>query len=238
MKIYPAIDISKGKCVRLLQGVRKNETIYGDDPLEMAYKWKSLGAKRLHIVDLDGAFDGESMNAAIISTIIKNVGIPVQIGGGLRSLDKVKSLLDIGVNKAILGTAAIEDPSFVAKAVLEFGDKIAIGIDAKNGKVAIKGWTEESEVLAFDLALKMKEIGVKTVIYTDIAKDGMLSGPNFEMTAQIAQIKDIKVIASGGISAIDDVLQLKELNIYGVIVGKALYNGNIDLEKLMKVEDM
>jgi len=238
MKIYPAIDISKGKCVRLLQGVRKNETIFGDDPLEMAYKWKSLGAKRLHIVDLDGAFDGESMNAAIISTIIKNVGIPVQIGGGLRSLDKVKSLLDIGVNKAILGTAAIEDPSFVAKAVLEFGDKIVIGIDAKNGKVAIKGWTEESEVLAFDLALKMKEIGVKTVIYTDIAKDGMLSGPNFEMTAQIAQIKDIKVIASGGISAIDDVLQLKELNIYGVIVGKALYNGNIDLEKLMKVEDM
>ncbi len=237
MRIYPAIDISGGRCVRLIQGMRQQETVYGEDPVWMAQKWFNEGAKRLHVVDLDGAFDDNSRNAHIIGKISQSVNIPIQMGGGLRSLDRVRLAFDMGVKRAILGTAAIEKPDFVEEAVSIYGDRIAIGIDAKDGKVAIRGWTRESEIDAIELALKMKGIGVKSVIYTDISRDGMLTGPNFESTARMIESTGLDVIASGGVSSLDDIVKLKAISVSGVIIGKALYNGNIILNDALKLED-
>ena len=237
MEIFPAIDISGGKCVRLIQGLRKQETVYGDDPVEMAQKWMHEGAKRLHIVDLDGAFDDNNYNAHIIGKIAQAVDIPIQMGGGIRSLERLRLVFEMGVKRAILGTAAIEKPDFVEEVVLLYGDSIAIGIDAKEGKVAIRGWTRNSEVDVIELALKMKGIGVKTVIYTDISRDGMLTGPNVEATVRLIETTELDVIASGGISSLDDLVKLKAINVSGVIIGKALYNGNFSLVDALELEE-
>jgi len=210
--------------------------VYSEDPVSMALKWFDEGAKWLHTVDLDGAFDDNSRNVEIIGNICERVNIPIQMGGGLRSLDKVRLAFDAGVNRAILGTAAIEKPDFVEEAVSLYGDRIAIGIDAKEGKVATRGWTQKSETEAIDLAVKMKKFGIKTVIYTDISRDGMLTGPNFETTAQMVKITGLEVIASGGVSSIDDIIKLKSLGVSGVIIGKALYNGNIRLKDALELE--
>ena len=237
MEIFPAIDISGGKCVRLIQGLRKQETVYGDDPVEMAQKWMHEGAKRLHIVDLDGAFDDNNYNAHIIGKIAQTVDIPIQMGGGIRSLERLRLVFEMGVKRAILGTAAIEKPDFVEEVVSLYEDRIAIGIDAKEGKVAIRGWTRNSEVDVIELALKMKGIGVKTVIYTDISRDGMLTGPNVEATVRLIETTELDVIASGGISSLDDLVKLKAINVSGVIIGKALYNGNFSLKDALELEE-
>lgn len=237
MEIFPAIDISGGKCVRLIQGLRKQETVYGDDPVEMAQKWMHEGAKRLHIVDLDGAFDDNNYNAHIIGKIAQAVDIPIQMGGGIRSLERLRLVFEMGVKRAILGTAAIEKPDFVEEVVSLYEDRIAIGIDAKEGKVAIRGWTRNSEVDVIELALKMKGIGVKTVIYTDISRDGMLTGPNVEATVRLIETTELDVIASGGISSLDDLVKLKAINVAGVIIGKALYNGNFSLKDALELEE-
>jgi len=237
MKIYPAIDISGGKCVRLIQGMRQLQTIYSEDPVEIALKWIGEGAKRLHIVDLDGAFDDNTYNSDIIGKIARNVNIPIQMGGGLRTLERLRLAFDKGIKRAVLGTAAIENQDFVEEVVSLYGDRIAIGIDARNGKVAIRGWTRESEVDAIELALKMKEIGVKMIIYTDISRDGMLTGPNLEATARMVNLTGLDVIASGGISSLEDLRNLKEINVSGVIIGKALYNGNLCLKDALELEE-
>ena len=237
MKIYPAIDISRGKCVRLIQGLRQQETVYGDDPVKMAQKWMHEGARQLHIVDLDGAFDDNNYNANIIGEIAKTVNIPIQMGGGLRSLERLRFVFDMGVKRAILGTAAIEKPDFVEEVASLYEDRIAIGIDAKEGKVAIRGWTRNSEVDVIELALKMKGIGVKTVIYTDISRDGMLTGPNVDATARLIEATGLDVIASGGICSLDDLVKLKAIAVSGVIIGKALYNGNFSLKDALKLEE-
>ena len=237
MKIYPAIDISHGKCVRLIQGLRQQETVYGDDPIKMARKWMNEGAKQLHIVDLDGAFDDNNYNANIIGKIAKTVDIPIQMGGGIRSLERLRFVFDMGVKRAILGTAAIEKPDFVEEIASLYEDRIAIAIDAKEGKVAIRGWTRNSEVDVIELALKMKGFGVKTVIYTDISRDGMLTGPNVDATARLIEATGLDVIASGGISSLDDLVKLKAIAVSGVIIGKALYNGNFSLKDALKLEE-
>jgi len=236
MHIYPAIDIRGGKCVRLLQGKAEHETVYGENPLTVAKKWAEEGAKRLHVVDLDGAFGSSGDNFKIITQMANEVGVPIQLGGGMRSIEKIRSAIDAGIEKVILGTLAIEQPSFVSKALDFFGEKIAVGIDAKGGYVAIKGWTQDSKLHAFDLAVNMKDLGVKTLVYTDISKDGMLSGPDFDGTSQMVETTGLYVIASGGITSVDDIKKLKCLGVSGVIIGKALYTGDISLRQALELE--
>lgn len=232
MLIYPAIDIKDGKCVRLTQGDFNEEKVYFHNPARVARMWKDKGAKILHIVDLDGALEGRSKNLDVIQEIVKSVNIPVQLGGGIRSLDTIRELLDMGVDRVILGTKALEDKEMVKKAVDLYGRRIVIGIDAKNGYVAVEGWTKTSEIKALDFALEMEKIGVKTIVYTDISKDGMLMGPNFQATGELNEKVDMDVIASGGVGSIDDVRTLSKMNLAGVIIGKALYEGKIDLEEM------
>ena len=232
MLIYPAIDIKDGKCVRLTQGDFNEEKVYFNNPAKVAKIWEDKGAKILHIVDLDGALEGRSKNLDVIQEIVKSVNIPVQLGGGIRSLDTIRELLDMGVDRVILGTKALEDKEMVKKAVDLYGGRIVIGIDAKDGYVAVEGWTKTSEIKALDFALEMEKIGVKTIVYTDISKDGMLMGPNFQATGELNEKVDMDVIASGGVGSMDDVRTLSKMNLAGVIIGKALYEGKIDLEKM------
>ncbi len=237
MLIIPAIDIKNGKCVRLIQGKADAETIFSDDPIDVALKWESKGAEFLHIVDLDGAFLGEPKNLGIVEKIIKSVSIPIELGGGIRNKTSIDRVFQIGVYRAILGTTALRDPDFVGEMCDIYGEKIAVGIDAKDGKVAIKGWTEIEEKTATDLASEMKECGVKTIIYTDIARDGMLTGPNIHSTKNLAMsVSGVDIIASGGVSSIEDIKKLMEIEPYGVtgvIIGKALYTGNVRLEEVL-----
>jgi len=235
MIIYPAIDIKDGKCVRLVQGRFDDETVYSDDPVEVALKWERLGAQFLHIVDLDGARMGEPRNAKVISEIAARVSIPVQMGGGIRSVDKVEAALNSGVKRVILGTSAIKDPELVKFVLKEYGRSIAIGIDARNGKVAIEGWEKTSEFTAVDFAKKMQSLGAKTIIYTDISRDGMLSGPNFKAMEEMVGAVDVDVIASGGVGRIEDIRDLKKTGVSGVIIGKALYTGNVDLKQALEI---
>ncbi|MEF9935457.1 MAG: 1-(5-phosphoribosyl)-5-[(5-phosphoribosylamino)methylideneamino]imidazole-4-carboxamide isomerase [Clostridium sp.] len=229
MIIFPAIDIRGGQCVRLLQGDFDKETVYGNSPADTAKKWEDQGAKFIHIVDLDGAKDGEGRNFLAIKDAISNVSIPVQVGGGIRTLEYVDQLIEAGAARVILGTAVIEDRDFVVSAVNKHGDKIAVSLDAKNGYVATKGWTEVTDSLAKDVAKDLEAIGVKTIVYTDIAKDGMLIGPNFEETDELNKHVNIDIIASGGVSSVEDVKKLTEMNIYGAIIGKALYDEKVSL---------
>ncbi|MCL0107436.1 1-(5-phosphoribosyl)-5-[(5-phosphoribosylamino)methylideneamino]imidazole-4-carboxamide isomerase [Peptococcaceae bacterium] len=238
MIIFPAIDLKDGKCVRLVEGKLDKKTIYTDKPEEAALHWQSLGAEYLHIVDLDGAFEGVPKNLSVIEKILAAIKIPVQIGGGIRTLDTVKLLLDLGIKRVILGTAAVSEPNLVKEAIEKFGsDRIVLGIDARNGCVAVKGWAEESDIDAKELALNMKEIGIERIVFTDIKRDGTLKGPNIEATKEMALATGLKVIASGGVSSIDDLKKLKEIEQYGVegvIVGQALYKGAIDLKEALQ----
>ena len=238
MIIFPAIDLKDGKCVRLVEGKLDKKTIYSDKPEEAALHWQSLGAEFLHIVDLDGAFEGAPKNLSVIEKILAAIKIPVQIGGGIRTLDTVKLLLDLGIKRVILGTAAVSEPNLVKEAIEKFGsDRIVLGIDARNGRVAVKGWAEESDIDAKELALNMKKIGIERIVFTDIKRDGTLKGPNIEATKEMALATGLKVIASGGVSSIDDLKKLKEIEQYGVegvIVGQALYKGAIDLKEALQ----
>jgi len=233
--IIPAIDLRNGKCVRLLQGKADAETVFSDDPVSIALKWESKGAKFLHLVDLDGAFTGEQKNLDVIKRIADAVKIPIEMGGGIRDQKAVENVFQAGVDRAILGTSALKNPDFTKDMCDLYGEKIAVGIDAKDGKVAIKGWTEVERKTAVHFAVEMMKAGVKTIIYTDISRDGMLTGPNIEATKNLAiAVPGVNIIASGGMSSLNDVRKLKEIEPYGVtgvIIGKALYTGDILLEE-------
>jgi phosphoribosylformimino-5-aminoimidazole carboxamide ribotide isomerase len=233
MMIYPAIDILNGHCVRLRQGRKEDETIYGDDPSEVARRWESLGASYIHVVDLDGAFSGSSQNELSLRGILGAVNIPIQIGGGVRSKSDVERLINLGVDRVIIGTAAVTNPDFVIEAVTGWGAaQVVVGIDARDGQVAVQGWESTSQISALEVALSVKAAGVKRVVYTDIARDGMMSGPNVEATRRLARDSGLKVIASGGVSAMEDldlVAETEADGVDGVIVGKALYEGTVNL---------
>lgn len=231
MIIYPAIDIINGKCVRLQQGSYDDVTVFGDNPVEMAIKWESQGAQYLHLVDLDGARSGNTDNAEVIKQIASKLTIPVQLGGGIRSLDTIETIISYGVSRVILGTSAVNNPEMLKLALKEYNEKIVVGIDAKDGMVAIHGWEKTSDFTAIEFARKVEALGTKTIIYTDISRDGMLKGPNLEAMSEMAKSVGISVIASGGVSCLQDIINLKSTGVSGVIVGKALYTGNIDLKK-------
>lgn len=233
MIIFPAIDILQGKCVRLIQGDYNREIVYSDSPIDMAKKWQQKGAQFIHIVDLDGAKSGHSINESIIIEIAKTVKIPIQVGGGIRSMETVDTYLQNGVNRVIIGTAAIQDRSFLKEAVDQYKERIVVSLDAKDGYVATDGWTDTSDVRALDLVKELETIGVQTIVYTDIAKDGMLQGPNLVEQKAINEATTIDVIASGGVTTRADIDYLKELNLYGAIVGKALYDGKVTFEELI-----
>ncbi len=234
MKIYPAIDIKNGKCVRLQQGVMDSSTEYGN-PVEMAKKWADGGAYYLHVVDLDAAFAGEFVNREIITRIVQSLKIPVQVGGGIRTREDIRVRLDeVGISRVILGTVAVEDPDLVKWAVSKYKDRIAVGIDAKDGKVAIKGWADETDVDAGELAQQMRKLGVRTIIYTDISKDGMMKGPDVETTETIVKKTWVNLIASGGVSSLEDLQKIKGTGACGCIIGKALYDGAFTLEEALK----
>ena len=236
MIIYPAIDIRGGRCVRLTEGRFDAETVFADDPAEMALKWAGLGAEFLHLVDLDGALAGEGKNVPVIQRILKSVSIPVQLGGGIRNLETMEKLLDLGVTRLILGSAAVKNPELVAEACKKYPGHIAVGIDAKNGEVAIEGWGQGSGVAATELAKKMAGFGVETIIYTDISRDGMLSGVNVEATAALARACGVPIIASGGVASLDDIRRVKVVEgdgVQGCIIGKAIYTGAVDLKEAL-----
>jgi len=241
MLIIPAIDLRNGKCVRLVEGKVDKETIYSDHPAEMAAKWQSKGAKFLHLVDLDGAFAGEPKNIEAIKEILKTVDIPCELGGGIRDLATIEMYLELGLNRVILGTAAIANPDMVAEACQRFGsDRVVLGVDAKNGRVAIHGWDATATKTAVALSLEMKNRGISRIIYTDISRDGTLQGPNLNSTKELAEITGLAVIASGGIAGPDDIRAVKQLEPYGVdsvIVGKALYDGRLELEEALKIAE-
>ncbi|TXK83653.1 1-(5-phosphoribosyl)-5-[(5-phosphoribosylamino)methylideneamino]imidazole-4-carboxamide isomerase [Paenibacillus sp. N3.4] len=231
--IYPAIDIRDGKCVRLIQGDYSQETVYSTSPLEVALAWEAQGASWIHLVDLDGAKAGHPVNDKLIGEIAQSVKVPVQIGGGLRTEQDVDHLLALGVSRVIIGTAAIENREFVYNLLAKHGEKIAIGIDARDGYVATRGWLETSQVKAEDLAVELAAHGAKTFIFTDISRDGMMEGPNTEAIAHLAKVSGQTVIASGGVSKMEDLVGLAaqaDSGVGGAIVGKALYTGSIDLE--------
>ncbi|MFH1415092.1 MAG: 1-(5-phosphoribosyl)-5-[(5-phosphoribosylamino)methylideneamino]imidazole-4-carboxamide isomerase [Elusimicrobiota bacterium] len=237
MIIIPAVDLKDGNCVRLLQGDENRETVYSDDPVAMAKEWEHQGAERLHVVDLNGAFSGCMQNREIIIRIINELGIPVEVGGGIRDHETVENLIKAGVFRVILGTAAINDMALLKKVVGKWPEKIAVGIDSVDGKVAVKGWRDITGKESAQLAVDMEKAGVKEIIVTDISTDGMLSGPNTAVITEIAQKVDISVIASGGIASISDIIELKKLglkNLTGVIVGKALYTGDVILPEALE----
>lgn len=230
--LYPAIDIRGGKCVRLIQGDYNQETVYNDSPLEAALAWAEQGGKWIHLVDLDGAKAGEPVNHQLIGDIARSVKAPVQTGGGLRTVENVERLLELGVSRVIIGTAAIENRPFVEEVLRRFGDQVAIGIDARNGYVATRGWLETSEVKAEELAVQLAELGARTFIFTDISRDGMMQGPNVEAIVRLAQVSGQSVIASGGVSRYEDLEALAahaDKGVAGAIIGKALYTGSIEL---------
>jgi len=233
MIIFPAIDIRNGKCVRLTKGDFNQETIFADQPEAMAKQWADKGAEFLHVVDLDGALAGKTMNAVAIEAILQAVNIPIQLGGGIRTLENIEMLLDMGIARVILGSIAVRNPELVKAACAKFGSKIVVGIDAKAGIVAVDGWGVSGNVEADKLAVEMAQVGVERIIYTDISRDGTLSGVNVEATAKLAKASGIKVIASGGVSSMEDICKVKAAGkdgVEGVIVGKAIYTNSLVLE--------
>lgn len=231
MIVYPAIDLRNGKCVRLLQGEFDKESVYGENPVEMALKWQGAGGAYLHMVDLDGAKSGIGHNLEVVRQVCAALTIPVQLGGGIRTLENVEQALQAGVARVILGTAAVKNPDFVREALIKYGSRIVIGIDAKDGYAAVEGWVETSTLRAVEFGKHMEALGAKTIIYTDIARDGMMTGPNLEAMAQMVQAVSIDVIASGGVSSLEDMKKLRETGVSGVITGKALYLGAFTLEE-------
>ncbi len=235
MIVIPAIDLKDGKCVRLLQGRKDAVTVYSDDPVATALKWESCGAKVLHIVDLDGAFSGTQANIESVKAIRKTVKMDIQLGGGIRDMARIDMLIDLGINRVILGTVAVEKPDLVQEACKRHSGRVFVGIDAKDGKVAVRGWVEVSQVRAIELAKKMQDYGVNGIIYTDISKDGMMTGPNIKAMEEMVNAVDIPVIASGGVSSMSDLIELNNIQgLWGVITGKALYSGAIDLREAIK----
>jgi phosphoribosylformimino-5-aminoimidazole carboxamide ribotide isomerase len=235
MKIFPAIDIKDKKCVRLVKGDFNNKTEYKMSPVEQARKYKDIGFKNLHIVDLDGALTGETVNLDIIKDIISKFDLNVEIGGGIRNLDSIQKYTDVGAEKVILGSAAIKDKNFLKEAIQKFPNKIALGLDSKDGYLSVSGWKETSNKLTLDYLKEVNNYGVSRLIYTDINRDGMKQSPNFEETLKVADISNCPIIISGGVSTIDDIKKAKSLNnIEGIIVGKAIYDGDIKLDELVK----
>ena len=234
MKIYPAIDIRGGKCVRLFKGDFAQETVFSDSPAAMAKQWAAQGAEYLHLVDLDGARAGRSENLTTVKEILAAVNIPVELGGGIRTMENIDEVLKLGVRRVILGSVAVRDPELVCEACAKYGDRIVVGIDAKDGIVAVDGWGVSGDVDVITLAKKMKDAGVRTIIYTDISRDGTLSGVNVEATAKLARESGVDVVASGGVKDLADIralLPYADDGIEGVIVGKSIYTGSLDLRK-------
>ena len=238
MILFPAIDIRNGRCVRLTEGKFECETVFAEDPAEMAVRWADAGAEYLHVVDLDGALAGQSSNTEVIKRILAKVKIPVQVGGGIRTLANIENMLALGVTRVILGSVAVRDPELVREACQKFPGQVVVGIDAKNGEVAVEGWGIGGGIGAIELAKKMAAVGVEHIIFTDISRDGMLSGVNVEATAELAKASGVKVIASGGVSSLADLkaLQVHEADgIEGCIIGKAIYTGALDLKEALAV---
>ncbi len=229
MIIYPAIDLLDGKCVRLSQGKYDQVTVYSENPAEFAAIWTSKGAQYIHVVDLNGARTGNPLNDSVLSEIVEKAGVPIQVGGGIRSMERIDELLTIGVERVILGTGAVKDPEFVAEAVKKYNEGIVIGIDAKDGFVAVDGWENKSTRKAVEFAREMESIGIATIIYTDISRDGMLTGPNLKAMESMVCAVDCSVIASGGVGSISDIIDLSHTGVSGVITGKALYENKFDL---------
>jgi phosphoribosylformimino-5-aminoimidazole carboxamide ribotide isomerase len=237
MDVIPAIDLLEGRCVRLFQGDYAQSQIFNENPVEVALQWEAEGATRLHLVDLDGAKAGKPENWKAIGAIAQAVSLPIQVGGGLRDADRVSALFDLGVQYAILGTVAVEKPELVAQLCNQFPGQIIVGIDAREGKVATRGWLETSQVMAVELAQRMSEMGAAAIVYTDIGRDGTLQGPNMEALRELAIAIDTPVIASGGVSSVSDLLKLLSLvpsGVSGVIVGKALYTGDVSLKEAIR----
>ncbi len=235
MELFPAIDLIGGCAVRLVKGDYAQKTVYSDNPAEVAKSFAAAGAKYLHVVDLEGAKDGGTPNLETIKNIVENGGLLVEVGGGIRSEEVIKKYLDAGVFRVILGTAAVQNPAFLEEMVQKYGEKIAVGVDIKDGMVAIKGWTEVSAESCFDFCEKLQKIGVKTIICTDISKDGLLSGTNLELYKELSEKFSVDIVASGGVTTLDDVKKLANMGMYGAILGKALYTGNIDLKAAVEL---
>lgn len=229
MEVIPAVDIKGGKCVRLVRGDFRRETVYSDHPAEVAQRWQSLGATRIHVVDLDGAVVGESANLPVIEDIRRSVSVPLQLGGGIRTMETIEQLLGIGIDRVILATVAVVRPDLVAEACRRYGDRIAVSIDAGKGVVWIKGWKERSGLRATEMARRMAELGVGRLIYTDISRDGTLTEPHFAAVEELVSQTALPVIASGGVASVADLERLVGTGVEGAIVGKALYTGNVDL---------
>ena len=238
MLLIPAIDLKNGRCVRLLQGEAAAETVYSDDPASMARSFEDAGAKRLHLVDLDGAFKGKGANLVSIRSILKNISIPVQLGGGLRNAENIEQMFELGVSSVIVGTMAVKNPDVLEEVIQRFtGEKVILGVDARDRKVSIEGWQEGTEIDDVEFALRWKKFGIQRIVFTDIARDGMLSGPNLEALGDFARRTGLKIVASGGVSSMEDLELLKTLEVDGVdqvISGKAIYEGKLDLKEIFK----
>ena len=235
MLIFPAIDLYNGKVVRLYKGDYANMTIYSHDPLSVAKDFENAGATWIHMVDLEGAKEGTTLNLGVVASVAQNTNLKVEIGGGIRSMETVKAYLDAGVSRVILGTAAVTNPDFLKEALATYGEKIAVGVDIKDGKVAIKGWLETSQDDAMTFCQKMQDLGVSTIICTDISRDGAMQGSNNQLYATMAETFSLQIIASGGVSSMDDIYRLRDINLYGAIVGKAYYTGAILLKEAIEV---
>jgi phosphoribosylformimino-5-aminoimidazole carboxamide ribotide isomerase len=238
MLIIPAVDIKEGRCVRLLQGRKDSETVFSDNPSAMAAQWEAQGAEFLHVVDLDGAFERSPQNVVAIKGIISKIRIPIQLGGGIRTMEAIEMYLDLGVSRVILGTEAIHNPGFVHDACRTYPDRIVVGIDARDGMVAVEGWTETTRREAIEVAKQFEECGLAAIVFTDIHRDGMQTGPSIGLTKKLAESVSIPIIASGGVSNIDDIralLPLEDVGVVGVITGRALYSGSLDLKQAIEV---
>lgn len=235
MILFPAIDIKDNKCVRLTQGKFDKVNVYSDDPVEMAKKWEAMGAEYLHVVDLDGAKNEGKDNIRSIEMIAKSIKIPMQTGGGIRREERIKNMLDAGVDRVIVGTMAIENKDLLTDLSKVYKEKLAVSIDALNGKVAINGWQKVGNVDSVEICVFLESIGIKTLVYTDISKDGMLGGPNLDIYKELLEKTNLDIIASGGVTSLDDIKKLKEMNMYGAIIGKALYDKRLDFKEALKV---
>ncbi len=236
MQIIPAVDIKNRKCVRLYQGDYNRETVFSDDPAAVAMQWKSMGALRLHVVDLDGAAAGEPRNLDIAATIARETGLPVQLGGGIRTEAAVEQALDAGIARVIMGTIAVENPDLLKKLCARFGESIIVSVDARNGYVATRGWLTSTESRALDFSRRLVDLGVKRMLYTDIQRDGTLTEPDFQTIGDLARNVKLPVIAAGGVATVEHLRTLKKLGAEGAIIGKALYTGNVDLKEALSIE--
>jgi phosphoribosylformimino-5-aminoimidazole carboxamide ribotide isomerase len=236
MEVIPAVDIRDGKCVRLYQGDYNQETVFSDDPVAFAVQWKELGASRIHVVDLDGAAAGEPRNMPVVARIAKDTGLPVQLGGGIRNETTIKEALNAGVDRVIMGTIAIENPDLLQKLCGKFGESIVVSVDARNGYIATRGWLTDTESKALEFSMRLVSLGVKRMLYTDILRDGTLTGPDFATIRELTGSGKLPVIAAGGIATVDHLRKLKETGVEGAIVGKALYTGDVDLREALAIE--